>query len=216
MSTEQLRTDASSRDRSPDHQYTLSLDQVADLYAQAGLPRTFRAIQKYCAVGKLDAHKVETETGEQWLVASYSVDRHIAYIKEVRTAATSRDQTRTDATGRSLENKSEQIPPTTNEQPRTAANGRDRSASDNRYIERLEGENLFLRTQVEKKASRFPRCLERDKETNTLIHRLQTMLRAAAGGARGPPRFPSRPMVKQSPHQPLNRAVRRYAAVPNP
>ena len=79
MTTEQSRTDATSRERSPDHQYTLSVEQTAELYAAAGHPRTIRAIQKYCALNKLDCHKVETETGERYLVAPYSVERHIAY-----------------------------------------------------------------------------------------------------------------------------------------
>jgi hypothetical protein len=92
MSSEQPRTDANSRDRSPDHQYTLSIDQTAELYAKAGHPRTQRAIRKYCALSKLDCHKVETETDEKYLVAPYSVERHIAYINEVRTVANSRDQ----------------------------------------------------------------------------------------------------------------------------
>jgi hypothetical protein len=100
MSDEQPRTDANSRERSPDHQYTLSVEQAADLYAKAGHPRTPRAIQKYCALSKLDCHKVETETGEKYLVAPYSVDRHITYINEVRTVANGRDQSRTDATSR--------------------------------------------------------------------------------------------------------------------
>src|SRR5438105_15755869 len=114
MTTEQPRTDATSRERSPDHQYSLSVEETAELYAQAGHPRTPRAIQKYCALSKLDCHKVETETGEKYLVAPYSVERHIAYINEVRatansgersrTDATSRDPTRTDATVRLLEN----------------------------------------------------------------------------------------------------------------
>ena len=91
MSDEQPRTDATSRERSPDHQYTLTIDQAAELYAHAGHPRTLRAIQKYCALSKLDCHKVETDTGEKYLVAPYSVERHIAYIKEVRTVANSRD-----------------------------------------------------------------------------------------------------------------------------
>ena len=109
-------------------------------------------------------------------MAPYSVERHIAYIKEVRTVATSRDQTRTDATVRTTENKGEQVsPPAANspEQSRTDASVR---APDDRYIERLEGENSFLRTQVEKKDEQISALLERDKETNTLIHRLQTML----------------------------------------
>ena len=123
MSGEQPRTDANSRDRSPDHQYSLSIEQTAELYAQAGYPRTIRAVQKYCALSKLDCHKVDTDTGEKYLVAPYSVERHIAYIKEVRTVATSRDQTRTDANVRPLENKDE-IPEgaaNRHEQPRTDA-----------------------------------------------------------------------------------------------
>jgi hypothetical protein len=71
--TDQPRTDASSRERSPDHEYSLSIDQTAELYAAAGHPRTLRAVQKYCALGKLDCHKVETQTGEKYLVAPYSV-----------------------------------------------------------------------------------------------------------------------------------------------
>src|SRR3982074_127523 len=105
MTDEQPRTDASSRDRSPAHQYSLSVEQAAELYAAAGHPRTKRSIQKYCALSKLDCHKVETETGEKYLVAPYSVERHIAYIKEVRTDASGRDKTRTDANVRPLENK---------------------------------------------------------------------------------------------------------------
>src|ERR1700733_15789616 len=100
MTPDPPRTDASSRDRSLVHQYTLSIGQVAELYDQAGHPRTPRAIQKYCALSKLDCHKVETETGEKYLVAPYSAERHIAYINEVRTDATRRDQSRTDASVR--------------------------------------------------------------------------------------------------------------------
>src|SRR3982074_3482317 len=122
MTDEQPRTDASSRDRSPAHQYSLSIEQTAELYATAGHPRTIRAIQKYCALTKLDCHKVETETGEKYLVAPYSVQHHIAYINEVRTDATRRDQSRTDASVRAIENKLEQqsaLPANSDEQSRT-------------------------------------------------------------------------------------------------
>src|SRR6202140_5957650 len=105
MTPEQPRTDANSRERSPDHQYTLPIEQVAELYAKAGHPRTPRAIQKYCALTKLDCHKVETETGEKYLVAPYSVERHISYINEVRTVANVREQSRPVANVRPLENK---------------------------------------------------------------------------------------------------------------
>ena len=143
MTTEQPRTAAPSRERSPEEQYSLSVEQTAELYAEAGHPRTIRAVQKYCALSKLDCHKVETPTGEKYLVAPYSVTRHIGYINEVRTVATSRDQTRTDASGRHLEIKAAPPPVPSakgTEQSRTAATVR---GSDERYIAQLESENEF-------------------------------------------------------------------------
>src|SRR5580704_17222869 len=178
MSSEQPRTDATSRERSPDHQYTLSIDQAAELYATAGHPRTPRAIHKYCALSKLDCHKVETETGEKYLVAPYSVDRHITYINEVRTVANSRDQTRPDANIRTMENKGEELPHSP-EQPRTDASVR---ASDDRYIERLEGDIEFLKGQVTVKDGQIKELTERARETNHLIAGLQKMLTPLLSG----------------------------------
>jgi hypothetical protein len=40
MSGEQPRTDANGRERSPDHQYSLSIEQTAELHSQ---PLAFRA-----------------------------------------------------------------------------------------------------------------------------------------------------------------------------
>jgi hypothetical protein len=179
MNTEQSRTDASSRDRSADHQYTLSIEQTAELYDQAGLPRTIRAIQKYCALSKLDCHKVETEIGEKYLVAPYSVERHIAYINEVRTAPNNRDQTRTVASVRTMPNK-DRGAANSNEEPRTDAAVR---ASDDRYVQQLEKDNEFLRGQIGVKDGQLAlkdktidALLERDRETNILIAGLQKIL----------------------------------------
>ena len=176
MTTEQPRTDASSRERSPEEQYSLSIEQAAELYAQAGHSRTIRAVQKYCALSKLDCHKVETETGEKYLVAPYSVTRHIAYRKEVRTVATSRDQTRKDASVRPLEIKAEPppVPPANgNEQPRIDATSRDK---EDRYVARLEGENEFLRSQISVKDTQIAEMTERTRETNMLVAGLQKLL----------------------------------------
>jgi hypothetical protein len=181
MTDEKPRTDASSRERSPEHQYSLSIEQAAELYAKAGLPRTIRAIQKYCAVSKLDCHKVETEIGERYLVAPYSVARHIDYIKEVRTAATGRDLSRTDAAVRHLEIKDETpVVSAANgsEQPRTDATVR---AADDRYVSRLESENDFLRGQMEVKDTQIKELTERARETNILIGGLQKMLSPLLG-----------------------------------
>jgi hypothetical protein len=74
-----------------DSEYSLSIEDALARYEAAGLPRTMRSIQRYCAKGHLDAHRIETAFGEKFLITPESVDRHIAYIKEVRLVATSRD-----------------------------------------------------------------------------------------------------------------------------
>src|SRR5208282_4317553 len=94
MTDEQPRPFANS----DEHNYTLTIEETANRYEQAGFPRTHRAIQKYCAVSKLDCRKTETEFGEKYLVAPYSIDRHIAYIKSIKPVnddANSRVRSRT-------------------------------------------------------------------------------------------------------------------------
>ena len=181
MTNDQSRTAASSRERSPEEQYSLSIEQAAELYAQAGHPRTIRAVQKYCALSKLDCHKVETATGEKYLVAPYSVTRHIGYINEVRTVATSRDQTRTVASVRPLDIKdaTPPVPPANGpEQPRIDATVREK---DDRYVTHLENENEFLRGQMGVKDTQIKEMTERARETNILIGGLQKMLSPLLG-----------------------------------
>src|SRR5580658_908050 len=85
---------------SDDSDFTLTIDDALERYARAGLPRTPRSIQRYCAKGHLQCRLIETEFGEKYLIAPTSVDKHIAYIEEVRLTATSPDLSRQDATGR--------------------------------------------------------------------------------------------------------------------
>jgi flagellar biosynthesis GTPase FlhF len=190
MSDEQPRTDATSRERSPDYQYTLTIEQTAELYAAAGLSRSIRAIQKYCALSKLDCHKVETETGEKYLVAPYSVERHIDYINEVRTVATRRDQSRTDASVRTIEHNDEQlspVPANRDEQPRQVANVRTTEAAVATALERenesLRNERNFLRSEIVVKNDQIKDLTERARETNHLIAGLQKMLSPLLGAA---------------------------------
>src|SRR5437868_10456856 len=82
----------------PDSDYTLTIDEAALRYEHAGHPRTPRSIQRYCAKGHLDCRRVETPFGEKYLISPASIDKHIAYIEEVRPVATSRDVPRPAAT----------------------------------------------------------------------------------------------------------------------
>src|SRR6266568_4068374 len=119
MSDDQPRQTAASSDT----EYSLSIEDAAALYERAGLPRTIRTIQRYCAKGHLDSHRIETAYGEKYLITSASVLKHIAYIEEVRQATASRDEPRPAATTSHQETpapKEGRLAPTGRDEPRQA------------------------------------------------------------------------------------------------
>lgn len=77
-------SDAPARPAAPldETAYTVSIEEAADRYAVAGFPRPIRRLQKYCARGDLECRKVETASGEKYLITPESIERHIAYIEE--------------------------------------------------------------------------------------------------------------------------------------
>ena len=185
MNDDQSRQDPTRHDSD----FTLSIDEALERYARAGHPRTPRSVQRYCAKGHLQCRLIETGFGEKYLIEPDSVDKHIAYIEEV-TPATSRAKSRQVAADPSPQNKvdtARQTDPTDTDRSRPVATpGPDTS----RYVAQLERENDFLRGQVGVKDTQIADLLERGKETNTLIHRLQTMLApllAAPGERHDPP-----------------------------
>ncbi len=171
--TETLRPAATN----PDTDFTLSIDDALERYSRAGLPRTPRSVQRYCAKGHLDCRRVETPFGEKYLISPASIDKHIAYIEEVRPTATRPDLPRLVATDVGLEDggdRTSQEPPTSPDRSRLAA-------IEARYVERVEGENEFLRTQVAVKDDQIKDLTERARETNHLIGGLQKMLTPLLG-----------------------------------
>jgi hypothetical protein len=68
----------------PDNEFTLTIDEALEQYARAGLPRTPRSIQRYCAKGHLDCRRMETPFGEKYMISPASVAKHIVYIDEAR------------------------------------------------------------------------------------------------------------------------------------
>jgi hypothetical protein len=156
---------------SSDSDFTLTIEDALALYAEAGIPRTPRSIQRYCAKQHLSSRRIETEFGEKYLITRASVEKHIAYIKEV-TPSTSRDVPRPVATDVAAENKDDmprQEPSTTTDQPRPVATSPDLS----RYVARLEGDIDFLRSQMDVKDNQIKEMTERARETNVLIAGLQ-------------------------------------------
>lgn len=164
--------------------YTLSIEQVAERYAQAGHPRTIRTLQRYCVSGHLDAQKIATTLGDKYLVTSQSVARHIAQIEELRpldTVAANHDQPRPVAT------------PSLPELPMTVTATEAASPGDgprqmptaqpivSPYVALLERDNEFLRDQVNKKDEQISDLSSRFSETQTLLGAMQRMLAPLLG-----------------------------------
>jgi hypothetical protein len=131
MTDDQARPGATS----PDTEFTLTIDEAVERYARAGLPRTPRSVQRYCAKGHLDCRRVETSFGEKFLITAASIDKHIAYIEEVRPVAARRDEPRQAATTNEAELFTEsdrQGAPTSRDLSRQAA------AEDNEQFEQRD------------------------------------------------------------------------------
>ena len=203
---DQSRQDATSRD-----DYTLTIEEAATRYEHAGHPRTIRSIQRYCAKGDLDCLRKETQFGEKFLITPASVARHIAQIEEVTPHTTGRDTTRLVAashapvfetteprqvaTSRETSERADEpdrAPERDNSEKSAATTTAGTSRQDatgqdihDKYINRLENENEFLRTQIVTKDAQIKELTERSRETNFLISGLQQMLSPLLGSGDG-------------------------------
>jgi len=113
------------------------------------------------------------------------VDKHIAYIEEVRQAAASTNLSRPVATSHDW---SRQVAPTnanviSDDEPRQGTATTDDLSRPvaTAYVQRLASENGFLRGQIVAKDKTIEALLERDRETNHLIAGLQKMLTPLLG-----------------------------------
>jgi hypothetical protein len=168
-----VMNDAPARPAAPldESAYTVSIEEAADRYAAAGFPRPIRRLQKYCARGDLECRKVETASGEKYLITPESIERHVAYIKETAGRAQARPGAAERITRSSHET---ELKGGAAEHAPTRPGAAD---FQGRYLEHLEKENSFLREQNTV-------LLERVKETNILTGRLQEMLTPLLAPAR--------------------------------
>ena len=166
---------------SPDSDFSFTIDEALERYAYAGLPRTPRSVQRYCAKGHLDCRRIETQFGEKYLISPKSIDKHIAYIEEVRPVTTGRDEPRHVAADVAAQ--------VTRQEPRQdATTGTDVSRPvATEFVVRLESENDFLRKQITVKDNQIKDLTERARETNHLIAGLQKMLTPLLGRAHDAP-----------------------------
>ena len=167
-----------------DSEFTLTIEEAVERYARAGLPRTPRSIQRYCAKGHLDCRRIETPFGEKYLITPASLDKHIAYIEEVRPVATSHDEPRQVATPSSEQLKDKHgahEAQTSLDLPRQVATQQEVVGQLEKRLDEKDGEIAFLRSEVTMKNEQIKDLTERARETNHLIAGLQKMLTPLLG-----------------------------------
>ncbi len=210
---DEVRHEVSDTARLRATHYTLSLEETALRFTEAGLPRNIRSLQRYCAAGRLDCIKEETVSGLAYFVDPDSVERAITQLAQLHGIT---DEVRHGTTVHDMSHHvvSEDQARMIDDTPRPSAAARDNDAPENQerqsppqpdvsqYVERLESENVFLRDQIGVKDTQIAALLERDKETNFLIRGLQTMLAPLLG--RGSEAEPFRTAHQDTRNVPMN------------
>ena len=83
--------------------HTLSVEEVAALFVDAGVPKSPRTVQRYCRAGILESIRTDTELGDKYLIDRASVDRQIEELRKFQemmaaaNVATRLDTSRPDA-----------------------------------------------------------------------------------------------------------------------
>jgi hypothetical protein len=84
--TDDVRHSQTPPDMDDDTARLVTLDVVSSRFIAAGLPRSMRTLQRYCANGTLDSVKEATETGDTYFVREQSIATAITALKQLHDA----------------------------------------------------------------------------------------------------------------------------------
>ena len=74
--------------------HTLTVHEVGERLAAAGVPRSERQIKRYCESAFLDAKKIPGPTGDQWFVAPAALPKLIGDLQQWQMQRAGHSQTR--------------------------------------------------------------------------------------------------------------------------
>ncbi len=97
--TDDVRQSQTQFDNGSEPASLVTLDVVSSRFIVAGLPRSMRTLQRYCANGTLECVKEATETGDTYFVVEQSIDNAITALKQLHAA---KDKQRHAATERAV------------------------------------------------------------------------------------------------------------------
>ena len=180
----------------------VTLDVVAARFAQAGLPRSIRSLQRYCQNGTLDCVKEATLNGDNYFVDEHSIDPAIIQMRQIheaRQGATPSSATplvvALDPSDQASDD-GRQVPSPADIDARSYSNapgqfGTTGDAGDvataghvaqlEKRLTEKDDEIEFLRGEVRTKNQQLADTSERDRETNILIQGLQSLVLQLTG-----------------------------------
>lgn len=103
------RPDAPSRDETrhgvpqgDNEKYSLTVSQASLLFANAGVPRSERTVQRFCKRSDLDCQMVDLEYTRSYMITKSSIERRIVELQQIQSfkQTTHRDTPRPDASRR--------------------------------------------------------------------------------------------------------------------
>src|SRR6266700_6165159 len=88
--------------------HSLTIFQAADLFAELGVPRSRRSVQRFCKQGHLDCVSIKAARGDQFFINRESVERYAEELRQIDAVASIGAEPRHDAPQRAVARNSAQ------------------------------------------------------------------------------------------------------------
>jgi hypothetical protein len=142
---DESRRDASQRDTS---RHTVTIKQAARLFAEYGVPRSPRSVQRFCELNHLDSIRVQGNKTERYFIDPLSVKRYAEELKQLdKISQLGSDVTRHDATQRDMSRHDAPTPVVTSVSEPAAETDPEQDQLRDR-VDTLEKENVQLRIDL--------------------------------------------------------------------
>ena len=172
-----------ARSSAPQHdiaRHPLTITQAAELFAQLGVPRSKRSVQRFCEQGHLDCVRIKGPRGDQFFINRESVERYAEELKQIEAVASIGAEPHHDAPQHATARYS--APQRDNAPPGPPAEPEPVHTAESEHVEtikRLEGELLNLRIDNRAKEQVITMLDGERREMNSQIRDISYRLGAA-------------------------------------
>jgi hypothetical protein len=137
-----------ARSSAPEHdttRHSLTITQAAELFAQLGVPRAKRSVQRFCEQGYLDCVRIKGPRGDQFFINHQSVERYAEELRQIEAVATIGVEARHDAQQHAIARNGAPERATVVEAPAQQSPRQEPVEPDPSQVKQLKDENLNLR-----------------------------------------------------------------------